>query len=281
MEFLDAVVHHGGPRRNSFNVESKPSISIAPDGSVKVTKRGSLGNETDFLKIDVSPIERGSRLSLCALDAPQKPENRRGSYDAPMPSQGIKDNETKVLSGKPQVEMRRGSYDPPRITKAVMATDTERKRRGSFDPPKPEKRRGSYNPPAVPSIFVSPTRNTRRASYQPVASKTSLMSNSIGDIPKETINDCGSDTIHGLSVDNPSYITGSFLSLNLPCGVAEEVSLARSSSACALRDALLEADPTVIGMMTYCVLIIMYKLVGPYQGPYIIGLVCCMIVMIL
>ncbi len=111
MEFLSALTNK--TRRNSFNVESRPSISISPDGTVSISRHGSLDPDACWLdndnnKLEKTPFLPGNHLlSGVNVDSP-----RRRSYNPQHDPPSI------------QVSLvRSASYNPPRIPAISISPD--------------------------------------------------------------------------------------------------------------------------------------------------------------
>lgn len=76
------TVFTNNSRRNSFNLESRPSISISDDGSISLSPRNSIGN---YESIELPKGSRGSRQSLSVPHS--TPGSRRNSHNkSPRPS---------------------------------------------------------------------------------------------------------------------------------------------------------------------------------------------------
>ena len=183
MDFLSALTHK--TRRNSFNVESRPSISISPDGTVSLSRPCSLDNggihcpDNDNDKLERTPFLNDNHLLTGVnIDSP-----RRRSYIAP--------------------------HNLPSIEISLV-------------------RSASYNPPRIPAISISPDVS--------IPGSPAL---SCSDAPGHYIDD---DTEALLAPDQPPFLGGSFLSLNVPNFRPQTNFLVRSSSAVALRNALFDPD---------------------------------------
>ncbi len=225
MDLLAAFT--GGSRRNSYNEDSRPSISISPDGSVSLSPRGSVGQPEC---LEMTSTLKGSRLSLCVPKSPStsRRNSRQQSPRASICSQQQSPRPSICISAS---SSRRNSHQQSQRPSICSQNQSPRP---SICISPVDGHDGNPVPPPSPAVPSPTTADCPHHSPRP--SITVSQDGSVAITPRSSISNT-SDSGRG---ETSPLLRGSFLSLNVAS--SESGSGRRRSSVLALRDALIEAE---------------------------------------